>query len=161
MNLNRFACIAAAWLWSAWGQAQIGTTPPTVHMPLATCTNMELMKQVPCPDSTLFFLQGRRIVQEALNGRDFKALDELYDQWCTGKDRFPDGRWKLSQYGEGLKDNFSQWNTWSRDLDRLKAWKQARWVSRPTAMNAICARTACLFQAGWRAMRNYLLCAMP
>jgi len=125
--LARIACVFTAALWCAAAQAQIGSASvPMMGPPLVTCTNLELMKQVPCPDSALFFHAGRGLVQQAYNAADFKALDDLYDQWCTGKDRFPDGRWKLSQYGDAFADNFSAWNTWSKDLKTIQAWQQAR-----------------------------------
>ncbi|MBD9416736.1 DUF4034 domain-containing protein [Pseudomonas sp. PDM16] len=105
-------------------QAQVGISAPPVSSPaLAICTNLELQKQVPCPDSALFFHEGKALVQRAFNERQFATLDTLYDQWCSGKDRFPDGRWKLSQYEAALHENFDAWNTWSRDLDAIKSWK--------------------------------------
>jgi hypothetical protein len=91
-----------------------------------TCSNMELMQRVPCPDSAMFFHEGGRLVQEAFGRKEFARLDGLYDQWCTGKDRFPDGRWKLFQYGEGLDQNFKVWQTWNKDLEMLRQWQQAR-----------------------------------
>jgi uncharacterized protein DUF4034 len=114
---------------------------------LVTCTNMELMKQVPCPDSALLFHEGRGLVQSAFNAKDFKRLDELYDQWCTGKDRFPDGRWKLSQYGDGLDDNFTQWNTWTKDLTVIQTWQQ----SRPRSKAALYAEAIYWRAYAWKA----------
>jgi hypothetical protein len=125
--LARIACFLTVALWCAAAPAQIGSaSTPMMGPPLVTCTNVELMKQVPCPDSALFFFAGKRLVQEAYNAQDFKALDDLYDQWCTGKDRFPDGRWKLAQFGEAFAGNFSAWNAWNKDLKTIQAWQQAR-----------------------------------
>src|SRR3954469_10124721 len=124
-TLVRTASVLIAALWFGTPQAQIGyASAPMIGPALVTCTNLELMKQVPCPDSALFFHAGRGLVQQAFNAGDFKALDDLYDEWCTGKERFPDGRWKLSQYGDALSDNFSQWNTWSKDLKTIQTWQQ-------------------------------------
>ena len=126
--LPRVTFVVAAWLcWCVAAQAQIGISSPPVPGPqLVTCTNMELAKRVPCPDSALFFHEGQQLVQAAFNDKDFARLDALYEQWCTGKDRFPDGRWKLSQYGEGLDQKFRAWNTWTRDLDVIQAWQKSR-----------------------------------
>jgi hypothetical protein len=124
---TRISCIAAAALCCSAAQAQIGVSSLPMPGPaLVTCTNIELGRQVPCPDSTMFFHQGAGLVQRAFNARDFKALDELYGEWCTGKDRFPDGRWKLSQYGDGLSQNFDAWRTWAKDLGVLQQWQRAR-----------------------------------
>jgi hypothetical protein len=129
--LARIAGLVTAGLCCAAAQAQIGVSGPVMSgPPIVTCSNMELGQGVPCPDSTLFFFQGQGLVQQAFNARDFKALDELYEQWCTGKDRFPDGRWKLSQYGEGLDRNFDAWKTWTRDLQVIERWQRARPQSR-------------------------------
>jgi len=118
---------AAASLWCAAAQAQIGvSSEPMPGPPVVMCTSTELMKQVPCPDSALVFFEGQALVQRAFSARDFKALDELYEQWCSGKERFPDGRWKLSQYGDGLYKNFEVWNSWTKDLNDIQAWQQAR-----------------------------------
>lgn len=103
--------------------AQIGVSPESVH--ISHCINMSTMKGIPCSDSELFFKEGRGPVQEAINSENFEQLDKLYEQWCTGKDRFPDGRWKLSQYGDGLSENFSVWNKWERDLQTIKKWQKS------------------------------------
>lgn len=105
--------------------AQIAVSAPAmVGQDRVTCRNIELMKQIPCPDSELFFHQGKALVQRAFNAIDYDRLDTLYEQWCTGSERFPDGRWKLSQYGDGLSDNFSAWKKWSKDLDTIKEWQK-------------------------------------
>ncbi len=110
----------------AAAQAQVGVSaPPVAHPPVVMCTNMDLLKHVPCPDSELFFFEGQSLVQRAFNARDFATLDALYSQWCSGKDRFPDGKWKLSEYSVGLRQNFSAWNTWSKDLEVIKSWQKS------------------------------------
>jgi uncharacterized protein DUF4034 len=147
-SLSRVACTVATGLWCALAQAQIGSSSQPMPGPqLVTCTNMELMKQVPCPDSALLFHEGRGLVQSAFNAKDFKRLDELYDQWCTGKDRFPDGRWKLSQYGDGLDDNFTHWNTWTKDLTVIQTWQQ----SRPWSKAALYAEAIYWRAYAWKA----------
>lgn len=125
--LRLIACLAGLAVSCAPGHAQIGHTPPLMAGPPdVTCTNMELMKQVPCPDSTLFFREGQALVQQAYYAKNFQEMDELYERWCTGKDRFPDGRWKLSQYGVGLEVSFEAWNAWNKDLETIRSWQKAR-----------------------------------
>lgn len=146
--LNRIACAVAASACCASAQAQIGVSAPPIPGPaLVMCTILELGKQVPCPDSEMFFHQGRAWVQRAFNARDFGRLDELYDLWCAGKERFPDGRWKLSQYGEGLHQNFTAWKTWSKDLGVIQQWQRAR----PQSKAALYAEAIHWRARGWSA----------
>jgi hypothetical protein len=122
--ISRAACTIAMFILYSTASAQIGVSvPPTPGQNSVTCANMELMKQVPCSDSQMFYHEGSALVQRAINVRDFDELDKLYEQWCTGNDRFPDGRWKLSQYGDGLGKNFSAWNKWVQDLETIKMWR--------------------------------------
>jgi hypothetical protein len=86
---------------------------------------MQVGSSVPCPDSELFVLEGSLPVQAAFNDNDFKSLDRIYEQWCTGKDRFLDGRWKLSQYGDALYQLFETWRDWPTALRMIKAWQQS------------------------------------
>lgn len=113
--------------------AQVGGSGPAMQVPEApVCTDMQLMKSIPCSDGVLFFSQGKSIVQRGFNEGNYKLLDETYKNWCKGKERFPDGRWKLSQYGVGLENNFSAWNTWDKDLAKIKKW-QSEYPASETA----------------------------
>lgn len=104
--------------------AQIGVSGASMEVPtIPTCTDLQLMKSIPCSDAQLFFHQGQAIVQQGFNEENYKLLDETYKSWCTGKDRFPDGRWKLSEYANGLEVNFRAWNTWDKDLLKIKKWQ--------------------------------------
>lgn len=123
---TRLAFITLSFLWGSSVQAQIGVSSPPVLRPASvTCTDMAARKQVPCPDSELFFHEGQAPVQSALNARNFAELDALYDRWCVGKDRFPDGRWKLSQYEAALSGNFNAWGAWAKDLEVITAWQKS------------------------------------
>jgi hypothetical protein len=88
------------------------------------CMDDVKMVGVPCPDSELFYAEGTMVVQKAFMGRDIEELDGLYAKWCSGKDRFPDGRWKLAFYGDGLYDYFSSRNSWSAHLNAIKEWQR-------------------------------------
>ena len=90
------------------------------------CSNLDLQKQVPCPDSELFFSEAAAPVHNAFHARNFAALDDLYTRWCSGADRFPDGTWKLSRYGRNMHDLFTMWNAWTKHLDDINTWQQAR-----------------------------------
>lgn len=104
--------------------AQIGVSGASMEVPsVPVCTDMQLMKSVTCSDGALFFHQGQAIVQDAFNNGNYKLLDDVYNNWCTGKERFPDGRWKLSQYANGLEVNFKAWNMWEKDLEKIKKWQ--------------------------------------
>jgi hypothetical protein len=107
--------------------AQIGvSSTPLESPPEVVCTDLDLKKNVPCPDTALFFTMTKPALGNAYYTSDFKRLDALFDQWCTGKDRFPDGRWYLAFFGDGLFDLFSGWNTWPADLQKLKQWQKQR-----------------------------------
>lgn len=122
--ISRTACAIAMLILSNAVNAQIGVSGKSIRgQSRVTCTNMELEKQIPCSDSQMFSYEGSMLVQSAFNDMDFDELDKLYEQWCTGKDRFPDGLWKLSRYGDGLAANFSSWNKWSKDLETIKRWQ--------------------------------------
>ena len=76
--VKRIACAVAASACCASAQAQIGVSAPPLPGPaLVMCTILELGRQVPCPDSEMFFHQGRAWVQRAFNAKDFARLDEL------------------------------------------------------------------------------------
>ncbi len=115
-----FFCFAA----QNFAFAQIGVSGASMEVPsVPACTDMQLMKSVPCSDKELFFHQGQSIVQGGFNEGNYNLLSDTYYKWCTGKERFPDGRWKLSQYANGLEVNFRAWNTWDKDLLKIKKWQ--------------------------------------
>jgi Domain of unknown function (DUF4034) len=89
----------------------------------ALCTEMNLKKNIPCPDSTLFDFEGVLVVQRLYNSSDFRGLDELFEKWSTGADRFPDGRWKLAMFEEGMDRQFEVWKTWADDRKKINAWQ--------------------------------------
>jgi len=113
----------------------------------SVCANAESMKQIPCPDSELFRSEGERPVQWAFGETDFKRLDALYTQWCTGKDRFPDGRWKLAEYESGLASIFPYNKNWGKDLSTIKAWQK----SNPKSEAAMYAEASYWRQYAWEA----------
>lgn len=131
---------------SASAQIAVASPPVTVDNEVR-CTNLDLEKRVPCPDSTLFFHEGAALVESAYNARDYAQLESLYAQWCTGQDRFPDGRWKLTQYGAALRGNFVAWNNWARDLKAIQAWQAAR----PGSAAAAFAEATYWYAYAWRA----------
>jgi len=78
--------------------------------------------QIPCPDSQLFFQEGIEPVVSAFEHKKFSRLEELYTAWCTGKQRFPDGRWKLFQYGASLREHFGFSRRWPYASQVIKEW---------------------------------------
>jgi Domain of unknown function (DUF4034) len=118
----------ASMVFTSTSVAEIYVTPPPPLIPgqHATCTDMEAHKRVPCPDSTMFYFDGTRLVEEAFDVKSFADLDRLYDTWCTGAERFPDGRWKLFTYPEALDARFSGLNSWKKHLDDIMSWQKLR-----------------------------------
>lgn len=103
--------------------------------------------EVRCPDTEFILYEGKLPVQHAFNQRNFEELDRFYDQWCTGKDRFPDGRWKLHVYEYALGEVFNIWNRWAADLEALKRWQK----SRPQSDAALYAEAIYWYQYAWKA----------
>src|SRR5690349_11074753 len=88
LRLSMLLALLSITLASPVAQAQISVRVAVIQgKQELICTNTRLGKRVPCPDSQLFFFEGRRPVQAAFNAANFRALDEIYDEWCTGKDR--------------------------------------------------------------------------
>src|SRR5690606_15428271 len=69
--------------------------------------------------------EGRLPVDSAFNRRDFTRLDTIFNQWCSGADRFVDGTWKLATYEEALHTHFSAWRKWDAHLSDIKRWQQS------------------------------------
>src|SRR5215470_3338994 len=120
--------VAAACLISTAARAQASYYEPAKggRPQKLVCVNLELGTEVPCHDTKLFYEEAQVPMHKAFHASDFKTLDDIYAQWCKGTDRFPDGQWKLSQYGRSLADLFDTWNMWPKHLDTLKTWQQAR-----------------------------------
>jgi hypothetical protein len=56
-------------------------------------------RDMKCPDATDFTF-AKNVVRKRWMAEDYEGLEALYARWCTGKDRFLDGRWKLAMFGE-------------------------------------------------------------
>jgi hypothetical protein len=104
--------------------AQIGVMHAAPGQPLAdtTCINLQTNQPVPCPEKQQFE-DAEFLVQRLYNESNFKELDALFDKWCAGKDRFPDGRWKLSSFGDAIYNNLSAWRNWDVDLKKIQKWR--------------------------------------
>jgi len=79
-----------------------------------------------CPDSEVITYMGRVLVQNLWRAKNLDKLDQLYEQWGTGKERFGDGRWKSYFYGDGLFKYFQKQNTWEQDLALIKEWQRKK-----------------------------------
>jgi len=74
-------------------------------------------------------------------------LDSLYQQWCTGQDRFPDGRWKLSTFEEAIATLLSAWGSWNEHLNVINRWQRAH----PTSEAALYAEAVYWHTYAWNA----------
>lgn len=101
--------------------AQAGA--PGMPSSATICPTASLKNNVPCQDSSLFDLEGVLVVQRFYTASDFKALDELYEKWSTGADRFPDGRWKLVMFEVGLERQFEVYKSWAEERKKIVAWQ--------------------------------------
>lgn len=130
--------------------ARAGMTVSAMPIPMpepAVCTSTELQQRVPCPDSVLFFTEIKPPLINAYYVSDFATMDRLYQEWCTGKARFPDGRWYLGFYGDALYDTFTSWGNWDATLAKLRLWQQ----SRPESQAALYAEAIFWRAYAWSA----------
>jgi hypothetical protein len=109
---------------SITAHAQTGVTSAPQKSPPKTTTCEGKDKSVPCNDTELYFFEGKSLVQGAFSQRKFKEADELLDKWSKGVDRFPDGTWKLAQYGPALQGWFTAWKRWDEHLADIKEWQK-------------------------------------
>lgn len=82
----------------------------------------------------------------------FSELESAYQKWCTGEDRFPDGRWKIRAFRNGLyeffsgsspKANFSSIKEWQAQYPNSNAarlaeaiyWSNSAWRARGTGFS--------------------------
>jgi hypothetical protein len=91
-----------------------------------SCVRAGTSKSIECPDTLQFEQAGAWFVDSAQSHRRFDTLDQLYARWCSGKDRFPEGTWKLAKYEAKWEELFRVWNDWERYDRFLKDWKAAR-----------------------------------
>jgi hypothetical protein len=89
------------------------------------CVDLQTYKAGPCPDSRHFLEEGQVPIEVAFNDKKHHDLDRLYMQWCTGQDRFADGRWKLAWYSRTLYTYFLQWGLWEKHLSQINEWKRS------------------------------------
>lgn len=120
--------IACALAMMTNANAGIKQTITKSHEPgrTVTCVDDVSNKAVECPDTMQFYETAGFYVDHLQSLRRFNQLDELFNTWCTGKDRFPEGTWKLAQYQSQFARLFTTWNTWDRYSDFLRDWKSER-----------------------------------
>jgi hypothetical protein len=105
-------------------QAQIGVPGPIVVTgPGPHCKSLKLDQEVPCPDSVLYSTLFGSLVERPFQGRDFRRLDELFEQWSKGVDRFPDGRWKLTTFAKNLSSMFESLSVTDDHFARIRRWQ--------------------------------------
>lgn len=121
--MNRFLALALfALMLPLPAAAQIGI--PGNPRDTSGCADLQLKTRIPCPDSVLFDFEGVLPVQRLYGQSDFKGLDALFEKWSKGQDRYPDGRWKLAMFVEGMSRQFEVWKTWSEDQKKIQAWQK-------------------------------------
>lgn len=80
-------------------------------------------KTVVCPDALVTYDHAGYFVSSAYSADNFDEMDTLFDRWCTGKDRWTDGTWKLETYSSQMVTQFEAWQRWTDDLAKLKRWQ--------------------------------------
>lgn len=92
---------------------------------IVECMNPVALKSRPCPDSFTFTREAQFPVETAWNQGDTAELQRLFDRWCTGKDRMPDGRWYLSWFTGTFQDRLEVWGDWERVQGIVTRWRAA------------------------------------
>lgn len=68
------------------------------------------------------FAGERAFVLNRFSENRFDELELKYHMWCKGDERFPDGRWKLREFHEGLYEFFSG-SSPKKDLLTIHEWR--------------------------------------
>jgi hypothetical protein len=90
------------------------------------CVDKNSESTVPCPDYLDVEADPTKYAYRFFEHGDFVELDRHYLRLRTGKDKFKDGSWKLSQLEQGLEDYFNRQRNWDEDLKKLKQWQRER-----------------------------------
>jgi hypothetical protein len=109
------------------------------------CYDIQAARSIACSDAEIA-VQTAGSIANAFQSRRFEQLDRQYARWCTGADRFANGRWKLESVSLGLDNAFRQgagaflksvqaWQAFEPDaeLPRLAEalyWRDAAWSLR-------------------------------
>jgi hypothetical protein len=119
-----FAVTALTLLACTVARAEVVLMPGPVSVERAVCWDTAARREVSCPDTVRFEHEGATPVRRAFRDRDFAALDALFERWCTGRDRFEDGRWKLSFFGDGIGGLFGSTIPWTEAHDIIQEWRK-------------------------------------
>lgn len=92
--------------------------------PSSDCIDQKTLKVGPCPESQRFIREAQFPLEEAFNSKNYSELDRLYSRWCTGSDRFPDGRWLLAWYTKTFFGYFQAWKNWDKHLNQFMEWQK-------------------------------------
>jgi Domain of unknown function (DUF4034) len=79
---------------------------------------------VRCPDYVDSTYEIQTEVSRHYRDNNFDALEALYNRLKTGKERYRDGQWKLENFRKGIGDEFSIWQHWDLDLQKLREWQK-------------------------------------
>ena len=66
--------------------------------------------------------------------KKFEKIDAQLQTWCSSKERFPDGQWKLIAFESAFTDMFKSWQQWDEDLKSLEEWRLKNSKSPALAM---------------------------
>ncbi|MES3020000.1 MAG: DUF4034 domain-containing protein [Pseudomonadota bacterium] len=93
--------------------------------PAAMCFEKNTHKMVSCPDSVRFNPEGSGLVVHLFNNQNFDRLEKLFDQWCTGKDRFADGLWKLPHFSPKVEGALG-FRSLNQNMEAVQSWQKAK-----------------------------------
>lgn len=124
---------------------QTFSVPTAPGSRVMTCYDDVANIQVACSMEAQFVFDEGRLVKTALDDGDYVTLDGIFLRWCSGKDRFADGTWKLEKYAESLFEMSSRLPQWEGELKKVIAWQQVK----PESVAAIYAEVVLRRAYAW------------
>ena len=105
---------------------QAGATPAPpagMHAP-DPCEVRLMISGVPCDIATQSNVDGLPLQAKWSEG-DFAGIERQMMAWCDDKQRYPDGRSKMMAFTNAFRLQFTSWQEWDKERDKLARWHAA------------------------------------
>src|SRR5471030_2264031 len=105
---------------------QAGATPAPpagMHAP-DPCEVRLMISGIPCDIATQSNVDGLPLQAKWSEG-DFAGIERQMMAWCDDKQRYPDGRSKMMAFTNAFRLQFTSWQEWDKERDKLARWHAA------------------------------------